>query len=64
VASIGKQTVVKGLRRTAKLPSAKPKAIRPKAPVHITEDEADILISIRREKEKRISLAQILGQHG
>jgi hypothetical protein len=32
--------------------------------VHVSEDEADILISIRREKEKRISFADILRKHG
>ena len=32
--------------------------------VHISEDEADILISIRREKERRVSLAEVLRKHG
>jgi len=32
--------------------------------VRISEDEADILISIRREKERRISFADVLRKHG
>lgn len=44
--------------------SPKLKAIRLKKPVHITEDEADILISMRREKERRVSLAVVLRKHG
>lgn len=44
--------------------SPKLKAVRLKSAVHITEDEADILISMRREKEKRISLAEVQRKHG
>jgi len=40
------------------------KAVRLKQPVHITEDEADILISMRREKERRVTLAEVLRNHG
>jgi hypothetical protein len=42
----------------------KPRAIRRPRGVHITEDEADILISMRREKERRVSLAEVLRKHG
>jgi uncharacterized membrane protein YvbJ len=59
MASIGKRTTVKELERAAKQPVAR-KATRLKKPVHITEDEADILISMRREREKRVSLAEVL----
>jgi len=44
--------------------SLKLKTTRLKKPVHITEDEADILISMRREKERRVSLAEVLQKHG
>lgn len=44
--------------------SLKPKAIRLKKTVHITEDEADILISMRRDKETRVPLAEVLRKHG
>lgn len=40
------------------------KAARLKKRVNITEDEADVLISMRREKERRISLAEVLQKHG
>jgi hypothetical protein len=40
------------------------KATRLKKNVQITEDEADILISMRREKERRVSLAEVLRKHG
>jgi hypothetical protein len=40
------------------------KRTRVKRPVHITEDESDILISMRREKERRVSLAEVLRNHG
>jgi len=40
------------------------KRTRVKRPVHITEDESDILISMRREKERRVSLAEVLRKHG
>lgn len=45
-------------------PASEVKTSRLKKPVHITEDEADILISMRREKEKRVSLAEALRTHG
>ena len=75
MASIGKQTTVKqlgrrtkqvGVRKNAapKLASPKLKAIRPPKPVHVSEDEADILISLRREKERRVSLVEVLRKHG
>jgi hypothetical protein len=62
--------MVKELERGAKplgVPknaAPKPRAIRRPRRVHITEDEADILISMRREKEKRVSLAEVLRKHG
>jgi len=31
---------------------------------HTSEDEADILISVRRENEPRVSLAEVLRKHG
>jgi hypothetical protein len=34
------------------------------AAVHITEDEADILIGMRREKGRRVSFAEVLRKHG
>ena len=44
--------------------SPKLKAIRLRKPVPITEDEADILVSMRREEERRVPLAETLRKHG
>jgi hypothetical protein len=67
MASIGKQTTVKELERGQKQTGIRKNAaprLRPPKPVHITEDEADILISMRRENEKRVPLAEVLRKHG
>jgi len=67
---IGKRTTVKELERGAsrlgirKDAAPKIRAVHSKKPAHITEDEADILISMRREKERRVSLAEVLRWHG
>jgi len=63
MASTRKRTTVQELERGAKRPGIRGALGLPK-PVHITEDEADILISMRREKERRISLAEVLRKHG
>jgi hypothetical protein len=55
---------IKRAQSASRRSSLQPKAVRLKNPVHITEDEADILISMRREKEKRISLAEVLRKQG
>jgi len=47
----------------SKLARPKLKAIRPQEPIHITADEADVLISMRREKERRVPLAEMLRKH-
>jgi hypothetical protein len=67
MASIGKRTTVKELDRNAKQPGIRKNAaprLRPKKSVHISEDEADVLVSMRREKERRVSLAEVLRKHG
>jgi hypothetical protein len=57
--SARKLALVSSARSTSEI-----KAYRPPKSVHVTEDEADILISIRRENEKRVSLAEVLRKHG
>jgi hypothetical protein len=70
MARVTKQSAIRKIPATKLVQGAagrsRPKleAIRLKKPAHITQDEADILISMRREKERRVPLAEVLRKHG
>jgi hypothetical protein len=63
-AGISKNPAAKLALAASERSRPKLKATRLKKNVHSTEDEADILISMRREKERRVSLAEVLRKHG
>jgi hypothetical protein len=44
--------------------AAKSKGGRPKKAIHLTEDEADAIVSYRRLKQKRHGLREVMQQAG
>jgi len=61
---VRKNPATKLAQGASQRPRSKLKAVRLKNPVHITEDEADVLIGMRSEKETRVPLAEVLRKHG